>query len=208
MNNLYELSLLEKYQLDKPQNWQGVWEIDDVFYRKIFAYLIRTYQTNVLEIGAHSGCTTYFFGKMLEKYNKIIYTIDPWNGQQEGDESIYQMYLNNIQSLNNIVTNRDTSLSPSIHELLKNMEYGICYIDGLHTTEGIRNDIQLVTSTISTPGMIIIDDYDMDEVKQEISNAVQKDILKIIEPPNIEMYNNNYPNKGRKFVVCQGVKNE
>lgn len=201
INNIHEICANETLEFTKPNYWVGAWD-EPIYYRKMFATLIKEYKTNIVEIGSHNGSTTYFLGKILEPFNKKIYTIDPWNGAQEGNDSIYKDYLNNTKELTNLVTMRESSLSHIAYWHLKNTDYGICYIDGLHTREGIRNDIRVVSATIKAPYIILIDDYDMPEIADEIDIAAKENIIQLINPPNQDMFYNNYPDKGRKFAIC------
>jgi hypothetical protein len=112
---------------------------------------------DALEIGAHVGGTT----KHLSNLFKRVFVIDPWDGRQEGNESVYQQFLEYNKDTTNLEhkrTGSETEEAKSFLREIKNFELGYCLIDGLHTKEAVINDYLLILDYLIPGSIIVVDD--------------------------------------------------
>lgn len=111
---------------------------------------------DILEIGAHVGLTTQIFCELAKKYNRKVIVVDPWNGQQEGNQMVYEQFKKNTENYDDVLSvYRQSSLTNESRELIQSKTLSFCFVDGLHTVEACGYDIQ---SCISQKGIIAVDD--------------------------------------------------
>lgn len=117
----------------------------------------------LIEIGAYSGESTTFFANF---FGRVI-TIDPFiNDYDKSDptcqfmslESVYKTFLINISKHNNILHIKKTS-DEAIKELYNTNNVLVVYIDGLHTYEQVKKDIQNYKDLILLDGYLCGHDY-------------------------------------------------
>jgi len=114
---------------------------------------------NLLEIGAAEGLTTCCLAEIAKKYNKKLFVIDPYNGEECGSNWVYQQFLNNTNKYANIITHiRLDSRSPAINNLLIENSFSFCYVDGLHSQDAPANDINLSIKLLKSSGVLCVDD--------------------------------------------------
>lgn len=113
----------------------------------------------LIEIGAWVGISTIEFAK---HFGNVI-AIDPWKNNV-GDitnnydmEQAYEEYKNRISGFGNIKTIREFSYN--IANKIDNSTIDIVYIDGLHTEEAVKKDMELFMSKIKKGGFISGHDY-------------------------------------------------
>jgi|GEM_PF-3648393 len=110
--------------------------------REVCELTLQTYSGDILEIGCHVGLTTVIFCKLAQKYGRKVFIIDPWNGEQEGNENVYQQFVNNTKDYSHILSvNRMTSQSLNAKNIIHNNNFCFCWIDGLHTPGACSQDI-------------------------------------------------------------------
>lgn len=133
-----------------------------------------TEELSMVEIGAYAGESTTLFAKHF----KHVTTIDPFiNDYDPNDitcqhmdlELVYECFKENIKPFENITHIRDTS-DDGIFHLLKNVDF--VYIDGLHTYEQVKKDIQNYKPFIKENGFIGGHDYH--QVWQGVVNAINE----------------------------------
>ena len=114
------------------------------------------YEGDILEIGAHIGRSTVILAALAKKYNRKVIVIDPWDGRQEGNESVYQTFKQNTKEFEDIIEiNRLDSMSDEAKTIIKENKFAFCWIDGLHTVEACKSDID---SCSTQKGIIAVDD--------------------------------------------------
>lgn len=115
---------------------------DLIYYMNQF---INTKEINMIEIGSYSGESTTKFAQ----YFKNVVAIDPFIDDYDPNDLImeyapmsvvYESFQNNISKFNNIIHIKE--ISDVAIDLLPNMKFNFVYIDGLHTYEQVKKDIQ------------------------------------------------------------------
>lgn len=131
----------------------------------------------ILEIGAYSGGTTIALGlgNKNSKFRSNIFSVDV---QFQKD---YDYFLKNV-GVYNLVKKFKNDSKEFLHifpELLKEKKLRILWIDGDHSYEGAKFDIEHYKKFISNEGVIVIHDYGInDSIHSGITRAVYESIVK------------------------------
>lgn len=127
---------------------------------------------DVIEVGSFQGKSTIFLG-MAVKYsrNGHLYAIDHFKGNK-GKENYYIInkpdlsdlkvnFLKNIfkANLKNFCTLIDKPNDIAIKKI-KNKSCRLLFVDGDHSKEGVKKDIELFLPKLKRNAIIIFDDYD------------------------------------------------
>lgn len=124
--------------------------------REVAELALQTYDGDILEIGCHIGLTTRIFAELAEKYDRKVVVIDPWDGRQEGNQTVYEQFVENTKEYEKvIVVNRMGSQEPRAIEVIKSNNFAFCWIDGLHTPFACKSDIVACNGQI---GIQAVDD--------------------------------------------------
>lgn len=117
----------------------------------------------VVEIGAYIGNSTTMFAEKV----KHVITIDPFvNNYDPNDDTcyradiptiVYDEFKKNILPFNNITHIRKTS-DEAINDLL-NDKFDLIYIDGVHTYEQVKKDIENYSKILKPGGLLCGHDY-------------------------------------------------
>ena len=116
----------------------------------------------MIEIGSFVGESTVLFAQHF----KEVLAIDPFLADYDPADptsylfefnNVYQTYLQRTGDYKNILT--IVSTSDQALEELKGQEFDFIYIDGLHTYEGVKNDITNYLPLIKKGGVIGGHDY-------------------------------------------------
>ena len=119
-------------------------------------------QKTMIEIGSFVGESTVLFAQSFKK----VIAIDPFEADYDPQDptsylfefdNVYQTYLDRITVYSNIETIVDTS-DNAVKELV-GKEFDFIYIDGLHTYEGVKNDIKNFLPLVKKGGVIGGHDY-------------------------------------------------
>jgi hypothetical protein len=131
----------------------------------------------MIEIGSYAGESTELFAKNFKK----VISIDPYiNDYDENDPAcqymdfneVYNTFSNVISKYNNISHIRKTS-DEAINDL-KDIKVDLIYIDGLHTYEQVKKDIENYKKIINNYGFISGHDYH--PVWQGVIDAIHETI--------------------------------
>lgn len=150
---------------------------------------------NILEVGAYTGESTQIYLKYAKTYNRHVIVVDPWDGKQEGNSSVYNIFLQNVLNKVDIperlLIHRLCSDDPKIPQLLLQEKFAFVFLDGLHTYKAIKSDIALVLNKITKGGIICIDDirglYPFNlEIMQAFQEFNDPGFEKILTPKNIQ----------------------
>ena len=124
--------------------------------REIAELALENYEGDILEIGCHVGTTTTIFAELAKKHDRKVVVIDPWDGRQEGNQSVYEQFMENTKEYHDIIDiNRMGSQGEKAIELIKNGKFAFCWIDGLHTPFACKSDIEACHGQI---GIQAVDD--------------------------------------------------
>lgn len=116
----------------------------------------------MIEIGSFVGESTVLFAKSFKK----VIAIDPFmEGYDESDptshsfdfDNVYQTYLDRVTIHSNIETIVDTS--DNAVKDLSGKEFDFIYIDGIHTYEQVKKDIENYLPLVKKGGVIGGHDY-------------------------------------------------
>ena len=117
---------------------------------------------NMIEIGAYMGESTFIFASS-RIFNKI-HTIEPHSGNEEFNEMfgydwdlVKKEFVTNLRFFKNI--KHYSSLSQHTHQHFADGEFDFIYIDGLHTYEAVKQDIELYLPKLKKGGIIGGHDY-------------------------------------------------
>ncbi len=120
------------------------------------------YDIKMVEIGSYVGDSTKIFANQVSH----ITCIDPWrNGYDENDAASYQHPMETVEAqfdklleeYKNIRKLKMTSKEAS--EKIKDGSLDFVYIDGLHTREGVAQDIELWLPKVRKGGFVGGHDY-------------------------------------------------
>lgn len=121
-----------------------------------------TSEMKILEIGSYIGESTMQFAK---RFNMVV-SIDPFIDDYDMDDPachcwpfnmVYERFLHNTMSYPNIKSLR--LKSDEAFTILRNYQWDMLYIDGLHTYEGVKADIENYRPLIKPGGFIAGHDY-------------------------------------------------
>ena len=118
----------------------------------------------IIEIGTYTGESTVLFSRKAKK----VFTIDPYiqnydpnDGAGETDlqqvKAIFFERLRNSNSTDKVYQYQELSKTAKTH--FKDKSVDIVYIDGLHTYEGVKEDIKNYLPKIKSGGYIAGHDY-------------------------------------------------
>lgn len=123
---------------------------------KVCELAIQNFDGDILEIGCHVGLSTKIFAKLAKKYNRKVIVVDPWNGQQEGNQTVYEAFMHNTSEYHDLIeVNRVSSFSEEGKKVIMNNKFAFCWIDGLHTYDACKKDID---SCSGQTGILAVDD--------------------------------------------------
>ena len=127
---------------------------------------------DVLEIGSWQGKSTSYLARAVkDSGNGRVVAIDHFKGAP-GREAIYRLSRDDLSDLEegfreNMIRlglDRIVTLLPlpshKAHELITDRAFRFIFIDGDHTEEGVRLDIQLFCPLLLPGGLVVFDDFD------------------------------------------------
>jgi predicted O-methyltransferase YrrM len=150
-----------KYETNKDQTWMRDKESTEGLLDLIKELGDNSAKT-MIEIGSFVGESTVLFAQSF----KEVIAVDPFmEGYDDLDptsylfefKNVYQTYLDRTGDHQNIKT--IVSTSDDAVEKLQGSKYDFIYIDGLHTYEGVKTDIQNYLPLVKDGGVIGGHDY-------------------------------------------------
>lgn len=138
---------------------------------------LKSFKGDILEIGCHEGSTTIILCDLARKYKRKVFAIDPWNGSQQGDESVYKRFAERTKEYNDVLSvYRNKSQDDNVRELVDNSNICFSFVDGLHTYAACKADIELCKSN---SGTMCVDDL-----------SWMKELRDLFEESSFEKYYN------------------
>jgi predicted O-methyltransferase YrrM len=113
---------------------------------------------NILEVGSYEGRSAIFFLKYFN--DSKITCVDTWLGSHE-----------HVRKMEEIEKNFDNNLKPYENKLIKQkttsdnffltnkLLFDLIYIDGLHTYDQVKSDLENAYKFLRPKGYLLIDDY-------------------------------------------------
>lgn len=133
----------------------------------------------MVEIGSYSGESTELF--CMSGRVKTLYAVDPWqNGYDDKDEASYIRSMDDVEKMFDerterfkdiVIKQKMTSKAASV--LFTDRTVDCVYIDGLHTCEGVMNDINLWLPKLKLDGIIAGHDFYMDGVRKAVEAMIK-----------------------------------
>lgn len=127
---------------------------------------------NVVEVGSFQGKSTFFLGHAVAKSkNGKMYAVDHFKGNK-GKEQFYKVENDDLSDLEmgfrrNIekagLTEIVTLINKPNYEAIADIaddSVRFLYLDGDHTAEGVKKDLDLFKPKLKSGAMIAFDDYD------------------------------------------------
>jgi len=132
----------------------------------------------IVEIGGFQGRTSIQLAKGSQKgNNKKVYVIDPWtNVKVVNTKDIFinkNIFLENIKSFE--VDNIIIPIQGYSSEIIKtwNKKIGMLFIDGDHSYNGVKKDIEWIQYVIKG-GTIAFHDYVLPKYKNSVVRAIDE----------------------------------
>jgi hypothetical protein len=117
---------------------------------------LKLFEGDILEIGCHVGNTTIILCELARKYKRRVLAVDPWDGNQQGDENVYRQFTKKTEEYSDVLSvYRYRSQDNVIHDLINNSNICFSFIDGLHTYDACKADIELCKNN---SGIMCVDD--------------------------------------------------
>lgn len=135
----------------------------------------------VVEIGSYLGASTCFLaeGLLNSSANGHVYAVDTWTNaaMSEGERDTYSEFLNNIEPYKDIVTplqGFSADISKTFHHKID-----LLFVDGDHSYEGARNDLENWLPKVREGGYVVCHDYSW-------AKGVQRAVKEYLIPLQIE----------------------
>jgi len=113
---------------------------------------------NILEIGSYEGRSAIFFLNYFN--NSKITCVDTWMGSHEHVRTMKEIeknFDNNLKTYENKLIKHKTT---SDNFFLENkLLFDLIYIDGLHTYDQVKSDLENAYKFLKPKGYLLIDDY-------------------------------------------------
>lgn len=143
-----------------------------------------TSEMRMIEIGSYIGESTLMFSHHF----KEVVSIDPFvNDYDPNDmacsyapfDKVYSQFLKNTLPIGNIKSIRDTSQNAL--SILKDGQWDLVYIDGLHTLEGVWFDIENYQTLIKPKGFLCGHDYGWGNVRHTIGQLLDDKVDRVFK---------------------------
>jgi predicted O-methyltransferase YrrM len=134
-----------------------------------------TSEMRMIEIGSYVGESTLTFAQNF----KEVISVDPYvNDYDLTDgachyapfDKVYAEFIKNTLGIPNIKSIRETS--QNAFSILKEQQWDMVYIDGLHTFEGVSYDIAHYKTIIKPGGFVCGHDYGWGNVRHAIGQLL------------------------------------
>ena len=134
-----------------------------------------TSEMRIIEIGSYVGESTTIFA---EHFKEVV-SVDPYMNDYDLNDAachhasfdkVYEQFIRNTLSVPNIKSIKETS--QNAFSILKEQEWDMVYIDGLHTLEGVSYDIAHYKTIIKSGGFVCGHDYGWGDVRHAIGQLL------------------------------------
>ena len=134
-----------------------------------------TSQMRMIEIGSYVGESTLMFAQNF----KEVVSVDPYINDYDLEDAaclfapfdkVYEQFVRNTLPIPNIKSIRETS--KNAFSILKDQQWDMVYIDGLHTLEGVSYDIANYKTIIKPGGFVCGHDYGWGNVRHAIGQLL------------------------------------
>lgn len=132
------------------------------------------HQSTVVEIGSYLGASALFFASGIKERGGKLYCIDTWynEGMAEGQRDTFEEFLKNIEPMRHFIIplrGQSVDIAKTFNERID-----LLFIDGDHSYEGIKGDVESWLPKIKDDGIIIFHDYGWAEgVKRVVKEYIK-----------------------------------
>ena len=134
-----------------------------------------TKEMRIIEIGSYIGESTMIFA---DRFKEVV-SVDPYINDYDLEDAacsfapfdkVYEQFVRNTLSIPNVKSIRETS--QNAFSILKDQQWDMVYIDGLHTLEGVSYDIAHYKTIIKPGGFVCGHDYGWGNVRHAIGQLL------------------------------------
>ena len=134
-----------------------------------------TKEMRIIEIGSYVGESTMIFA---DRFKEVV-SVDPYINDYDLEDAacsfapfdkVYEQFVRNTLSIPNVKSIRETS--QNAFSILKDQQWDMVYIDGLHTLEGVSYDIAHYKTIIKPGGFVCGHDYGWGNVRHAIGQLL------------------------------------
>ena len=134
-----------------------------------------TSEMRIIEIGSYVGESTMIFA---DRFKEVV-SVDPYINDYDLEDAaclfapfdkVYEQFVRNTLPIPNIKSIRETS--KNAFSILKDQQWDMVYIDGLHTLEGVSYDIEHYKTIIKPGGFVCGHDYGWGNVRHAIGQLL------------------------------------
>ncbi|MFC1631538.1 class I SAM-dependent methyltransferase [Candidatus Omnitrophota bacterium] len=168
---------------------------------KLLFQIARSLKNNavIVEIGSFLGKTTCFIAEGIGNKQIQFLTVDTWNNDKKpgGHKDVYDEYLENTKAYKG----KFTPLRGYSYDIVKTWpqqrKINFLFIDGDHSYEGMKRDIEDWLPLVKDKGIVCFHDYrDAPGVIKAVDEARKQGRLKFIRQVT-SIYMAQYIRKGR-----------
>jgi hypothetical protein len=160
--------------LGNPSSWLAS-QYQTITMLNVAKLAMENIEGDILEIGSRYGTTTIPLLELASIYDRKIISIDPFNGQQEGDQNVFDFFKDQTSKYKNFIHYREMSQDAKLkNHLIENHKFSFVFVDGLHYEWSCFEDIELSYSVLSQNGICCVDDTAYTEDKAYCSAAYKK----------------------------------
>lgn len=129
--------------------------------RVILPMVLEHVKGDILEIGAHQGGTTVVFCEESLKYDRHVFVVDPWDGRQQGNQRALNVFNGATEAHKNLTVQRMGSENPAVLKGFQrdNTKFAFILIDGLHSYDAVKNDLERYKDLLEPHGILCLDDW-------------------------------------------------
>lgn len=115
--------------------------------------------TNLVEIGSAEGKASGALAEIAQRHRARLLVVDPYNGAQEGTESLYTQFSAVCALYPETITHlRASSLDSLSIAAIKEASPSLVFIDGLHYDWAAYSDVRAAYEALPRGGVVCVDD--------------------------------------------------
>ena len=132
-----------------------------------------------VEIGSYLGASALFLASGMKEREGTVYCVDTWKneGMSEGERDTFEEFTRNIKPLRDfthILRGRSVEIAKTF-----NKEIDLIFIDGDHSYEAVRADVEAWIPKVKDGGIVVLHDIGWAE-------GVKRAVKEFIKPIQLE----------------------
>lgn len=134
----------------------------------------------VVEVGSYLGASTCFLAAGASQKSGTVYAVDTWTNvaMSEGPRDTFEEFMHSIKPLRKwIVPLR--GLSTAIAQQFNEEQIDLLFIDGDHSYEAVRSDLEAWLPKLKNRGTVVLHDYNW-------ASGVRQAVRELVVPIQIE----------------------